>query len=277
MDIFFREYNYEEAKKWLIDDEAFLFKCIGAYIVVIFAIKYVMRIFKPFDLNTPLILWNALLAVFSVVGFVKMTPTFIYVLYHHGVQHSYTKISELQTDKVCGYWAFLWIVSKIPELIDTIFIVLRKRPLMFMHWYHHVVTGYYAYVNFYEDNAYMIWTVYMNYFIHALMYAYYAARAIGIRIPPNFAQLLTAAQIIQFTIAHVIMGHVLVLWSTTNDTYAVSFRGFLIGAIMEVSYLLLWFRFYYISYIAGGGKKYLAHSKVQQKTIDPTNGTTKIE
>ncbi|KAI1705815.1 GNS1/SUR4 family domain-containing protein [Ditylenchus destructor] len=35
------------------------------------------------------------------------------------------------------------------------------------------------------------------YFIHALMYAYYAARAIGIRIPPNFAQLLTAAQIIQ--------------------------------------------------------------------------------
>lgn len=62
------------------------------------------------------------------------------------------------------------------------------------------------------------------------------------------------------------MGHTLYLLSTTQDSYAVTARGFSIGAFMEVSYLLLWFRFYYISYIGGGGKKYLAAKKQAGKT-----------
>jgi elongation of very long chain fatty acids protein 6 len=47
---------------------------------------------------------------------------------------TYTEIGDLQKHPVAGYWAFVWCVSKIPELIDTLFIVLRKKPLMFMHW-----------------------------------------------------------------------------------------------------------------------------------------------
>ncbi|CAK5064708.1 unnamed protein product [Meloidogyne enterolobii] len=59
------------------------------------------------------------------------------------------------------------------------------------------------------------------------------------------------------------MGHLLWLcYSNTNKVYA---------AFMEVTYILLWFRFYYISYIANGGKKYTQHriatqnGKIQQK------------
>ena len=29
----------------------------------------------------------------------------------------------------------LFIFSKIPELLDTVFITLRKRELIFLHWY----------------------------------------------------------------------------------------------------------------------------------------------
>lgn len=126
-------------------------------------------------------------------------------------------------------------MSKIPELIDTFFIVLRKKPLMFMHWYHHALTGYFAFVTFYEENAYMVWVVWLNYFIHSFMYrfvnileltvilfqehslkdvilvslytapvkifpenfSYYCARALHFRVPPQFAQILTGAQIVQ--------------------------------------------------------------------------------
>lgn len=39
-----------------------------------------------------------------------------------------------------SYPVFLFNVSKVFEFVDTIFIVLRKKPLMFLHYYHHVVT-----------------------------------------------------------------------------------------------------------------------------------------
>jgi elongation of very long chain fatty acids protein 6 len=272
MDIFFQEYDYTRSKQWLVDHESFLLKCVAAYVITIFSVKFVMANRKPFDLNTPLIIWNAILAVFSIAGFVRMSPVWWGTIAEKGVSSTYTEITELQTDKVAGYWTFLWVVSKIPELIDTIFIVLRKRPLMFMHWYHHALTGWFAFVNFYEDNAYSIWVVYINYFIHSFMYSYYCARAMHIRIPPQFAQLLTGAQIIQFLLTHAVMGHLLVLLATTSNDYAVTFRGFTIGAIMEVTYLMLWFRFYYISYIGGGGKKYLA-----AKNTGAKNGAVKAD
>lgn len=31
-----------------------------------------------------------------------------------------------------------------------------------MHWYHHALTGWFAFVTFYEQNAYMIWVVWLN-------------------------------------------------------------------------------------------------------------------
>jgi len=270
MDIFFAPYNYRSAKQWLVDTEPLLLKCVAVYVVAIFSIKLVMVSRKPFGLQNFLKLWNAILAVFSIAGFVYVTPTFLRVISQKGLQYTYTNISEIQTGKNAGYWCFLWCVSKIPELIDTLFIVLRKKPLMFMHWYHHAMNGWFAFVTFYEDCAYMVWVVWLNYFIHSWMYSYYCARALNIRVPPQFAQLLTGAQIIQFLITHAVMGHLLYLMGTTNRKYAITARGFAIGGFMEVTYLLLWFRFYYISYIAGGGKKYVAH-----KNATTANGTTK--
>jgi len=272
MDIFTAEYDFARSKQWLRDHESFLLTCVSIYVVTIFSIKWVMANRKPFDLQTPLIVWNALLAVFSIAGFVRMTPIFLKVIQERGLQYTYTNVNEIMTDRVAGYWSFLWVVSKIPELIDTLFIVARKKPLMFMHWYHHALTGYFAFVTFYQDNAYMVWVVYLNYFIHSWMYGYYCARAMQIKVPPQFAQLLTGAQIVQFLITHAVMGHLLYLCSTTHRPYAVTFKGYAIGAFMEVSYLLLWFRFYYISYIAGGGKKYLAHKPTEGKAAAKNGG-----
>jgi len=268
--IFLSEYSYERSKQWLVEHEPVLLRCVVAYVIGIFAIKFVMRTQKPFGLQTSLTIWNSILAVFSIAGFVRMTPTMLKVITEKGLPYTYTNISELQTDRVAGYWAFVWTVSKIPELVDTFFIVLRKKPLMFMHWYHHALTGYFAFVTFYEENAYMIWVVWLNYFIHSWMYSYYCARAMNYKVPPQFAQLLTGAQIVQFVITHAFMGHLLVLMCSTKDPYAVTFRGYAIGAFMEMTYLALWFRFYYISYIGGGGKKYLAHkdsTKIEKNGI----------
>lgn len=36
---------------------------------------------------------------------------------------------------VCAFWGWLFTLSKMVELGDTIFIVVRKQELIFLHWY----------------------------------------------------------------------------------------------------------------------------------------------
>lgn len=35
------------------------------------------------------------------------------------------------------YW---FCLSKVFEFVDTIFLRLRKRPVILLHWYHHICT-----------------------------------------------------------------------------------------------------------------------------------------
>lgn len=86
LNIFFSEYNYESSKQWLVDHESFLIKCVVAYVITIFSVKILMYNRKAFDLQNSLILWNSILAVFSIAGFVRLTPTFLKVIYDHGIK-----------------------------------------------------------------------------------------------------------------------------------------------------------------------------------------------
>ena len=58
--------------------------------------------------------------------------------------HFYYFNSYIEDDKVSGFWATMFVLSKVPELGDTIFIVLRKQPLIFLHWYHHATVLVYS-------------------------------------------------------------------------------------------------------------------------------------
>lgn len=55
---------------------------------------------------------------------------------------------------------------QIPELGDTIFVVLRKKPLIFLHWYHHVTVLLYCWHSYYEQTTYGLYFISMNYTVH---------------------------------------------------------------------------------------------------------------
>uniref|UniRef100_A0A0K0DD17 Elongation of very long chain fatty acids protein n=1 Tax=Angiostrongylus cantonensis TaxID=6313 RepID=A0A0K0DD17_ANGCA len=259
MQMVFGEFNYGQAKAYCASIEGFSVKLAIVYVVSIFSVKFYMKDRKAYDLQLPLNIWNAILSVFSGLGFFYTFTTFLNIAYNKGTSQIHTTISEVYTDKTCGYWVFLWVLSKIPELVDTYFIVLRKRPLMFMHWYHHALTGYYAIVNYSEENAHMFWLVWTNYGIHAAMYGYYFLRSLKVNVPPQVAQTITTLQMVQFSIAIAAQLHVGILAISTTGSYPVTFRGWFIGMFMLITYFALWIRFYNISYYSKGGKKYVAH------------------
>ena len=78
--------------------------------------------------------WSACLATFSIVGFSRTFPELLHTLLSGGVEESVCNTSYLTTNKVSALWTWLFIASKIPELGDTAFIVLRKQKLIFLHW-----------------------------------------------------------------------------------------------------------------------------------------------
>jgi elongation of very long chain fatty acids protein 6 len=74
---------------------------------------------------------------------------------------------------------FLFIIAKLAELGDTLFIVLKKRQLIVLHYWHHVTVLLFCWQIAYAqpeggDGTYF---ALMNAFVHMVMYGYYALTA----------------------------------------------------------------------------------------------------
>lgn len=92
------------------------------------------------------------------------------------------------------------------------------------------------------------WFVTMNFCIHAIMYGYFALRAIRIRVPRAIQQLITILQLTQMLVGCVINLSALdykrqgFVCDTTTENIIVSL-------ILYASYLALFAHFFYQTYI----------------------------
>jgi hypothetical protein len=178
---------------------------ISLYVFFCYFGPIVMKNYNAFDLTYELSLWNGFLAIFSLLGAINTLPyvveQFDSLTYKDTIciNPKYVPTSNYSTwlDDSAGIWVFLFAISKIPELIDTVFIILRKKPLIFLHWYHHATilyTSWDAYANHIGSGLYFAT---MNYCIHTIMYSYYCARSMEI-CPKNFpSYIITILQTVQ--------------------------------------------------------------------------------
>lgn len=103
---------------WMADNYSLAFSICAGYLVVIFGIQRFMRDREEFKLDGPLFLWNALLAAFSIVAAYHVLPSMWGVIREKGVRYDLcTTDSEWLT-----VWVMFFCISKVPELIDTLFI-----------------------------------------------------------------------------------------------------------------------------------------------------------
>eukprot|EP00922_Rhytidocystis_sp_ex-Travisia-forbesii_P048996 GHVS01072930.1.p1 GENE.GHVS01072930.1~~GHVS01072930.1.p1 ORF type:complete len:434 (-),score=57.43 GHVS01072930.1:688-1989(-) len=144
------------------------------YLLFIYFGKKFMKNRKPFDLQKPLKYWNLILAIFSLCGAIRVVPHLLYVLHKFGFVTSICAPPVyIYGHGAVGLWVLLFTYSKYVELIDTVFIVLRKKELGFLHWYHHCTVLLYTWDSFYVEQPSGLYFVAMNYSVHTVMYFYY--------------------------------------------------------------------------------------------------------
>jgi len=224
------------------------------YLLFIFGVGYIMRDREPYGLRLPLALWSFTLAIFSIIGTLRTWPEFLNSLTNKGVEYTICDPSFLETDHVTALWTWLFVCSKLPELVDTVFIVLRKQKLIFLHWYHHVTVLWFSWYSYVGFTSTCRWFVVMNYAVHALMYTYYGVRASRIRVPNVLAMLITTLQTLQMVVGCCI--NILAFYYKTSDeSCSVSRENLIWSFLMYTSYFYLFARFFYMSYFKPGGKK----------------------
>lgn len=207
-----------------------------------------------FRLKKILTIWNISLALFSIIGTLRTLPELLHVLGRFGFYHSVCSPSFIEDVKPSGFWTWMFALSKVPELGDTVFIVLRKQNLIFLHWYHHITVLLFTWFTYSEYTAPARWFVDMNFMVHSLMYSYYALRSLGLKMPKQMAMAITTSQIVQMIIGAYVIWYA---WyrKSQGDACNITQATATFGLIMYLSYFALFANFFYNSYFVAAKSK----------------------
>ncbi|KAI1278071.1 putative fatty acid elongation protein 3 [Halotydeus destructor] len=251
-------FDTKQARQWMRQNWTVAIKVSLVYVVLVFLGKMFMKNRKPFDLRLPLILWSTALSLFSLWGSLRLVPDLFTFVSKHGFLKSICP-NDLDQDSIVDHCIHLFIWSKIPELVDTGFIILRNKKLIFLHWYHHATVLIFSFHAFgYGDGMPIRWFSGMNFFVHFLMYGYYALSAAGVRSPKLVALAITTIQILQMVVGLVtctsglLMLH---LSPSTNSCDPETYYAFLHGFLIYVSYFFLFANFFIKSYLTPAKRK----------------------
>ncbi|OXA63178.1 putative fatty acid elongation protein 3 [Folsomia candida] len=217
------------------------------YLIFIFVGRKWMENRKPYDLKSVLIWWNGALAIFSIWSFIRTVPELVQVLStEHGLFRSVCVREYFNESSAFYGWLFMW--SKIVELGDTVFIVLRKKPLIFLHWFHHITVLVAVWVSVFHFDPVSRWFGVVNLGVHSLMYTYYSLKAMGYWIPKWVSMTITFLQISQMILA-VGLNLYAIYVKSTGVTCARSDEGIKIHFWLYFAYLVLFANYFYKAYL----------------------------
>jgi len=128
---------------------------------------------------------------------------------------------------------YLFLLSKVWEMFDTVLLVANKKKVIWLHLIHHSSTYPLTGALFYGSVGFDFLPVFLNLFVHALMYSYYAS-------PKTFSALrihMTTMQIVQFLI---VLAFCILHWVQFLTS----------GHLCSSPFPLLFTSFWYIVYLA---------------------------
>ena len=203
---------------------------------------------KPIETPRLLAAHNFFLCLFSLVCFSGQLYEAIRTYLNYGGFAVYCGTFDDQWDIQMARWCIAFYLSKYYELIDTVFLVIRKKQLTVLHVFHHALVIPISWMAVHSQ-IYMGWiTSFNNTGVHIIMYYYFAIYALGHR--PWWKRYLTSLQILQFIIdISTSLPFIIIYslgWSCRGELYA-----WIIANAAGFALLFLFLNFYQSTYTPG--------------------------
>jgi 3-oxoacyl-[acyl-carrier-protein] synthase III len=164
----------------------FMYGVVSLYIISVVVGQYAMKHRQPaacVSNSNVLFLWNMFLAAFSLYGTTRVVPyVFLNAIdnmdNNFDIYNMFVSIACKNTYAVkngpASLWVCLFVFSKVIELGDTVILVLLKRRISVLHFYHHATVLPWAWYELANESAPSATFAAMNLAVHSIMYSYFA-------------------------------------------------------------------------------------------------------
>ena len=241
LDQYIQNFDIEKSQKFMNNNWNFPIISTGIYLLFIFLGPKFMKTRKALNIKYSLFIWNLSLSIFSYIGLILMFPTFYKSWKNIGIN----TICNLQLTNetkplVVATYFFTW--SKIPELVDTVFLIAKKRHVIFLHWYHHSTVLLYCWYCYTSLHPFVIIFSMMNFAVHFIMYGYYALHTIRL-IPKWFPPIMiTVLQIFQMIMGFLVSIYTLATYIIGYDCLDVKKMHIMVSIGIYFSYFYLFWK-----------------------------------
>jgi len=288
---YIENFQFVQGETWLTHMAYPIGLSIG-YVIVVFLIKSFMshrkdengKALPALKLKGFSALHNAILCVWSIAMFCGFLVGFVREFKALGWPIVYCCVlpdapNDTYTRGPLVFWSYIYYLSKYYEFIDTCILALKNRPLIFLHVWHHAIMPLCSMAWIFTGYPHVWVPCGLNSFIHIILYAYYAASALGIY--SRIRRYITSMQIVQFMLGlsqcTIWYFHILVRKQPcVGERYGMFFT-----YLVCLSFLVLFIKFYIDEYIEGkrltGGKGALVEGKEKKegKAIPAVTETSK--
>ncbi|KAM6498113.1 ELO family [Amanita muscaria] len=227
------------------------------YLIVVFGIQAYMKDKQPQKLTSIFQAHNVILSSGSLLLLLLILEEIVPISWNHGPFHALCS-KDAWTPRLEFYYMINYYFKYL-ELIDTVFLALKKKPLQFLHVFHHSATALLCYAQLNGKTSISWLVISLNLAVHVVMYYYYYATAGGARF--WWKKYLTTMQIVQF----VIDLFAVYLGTYTHYAYIYNLPSYgdcagtntaaLFGCGLLTTYLGLFINFYAQTYKAHGQKR----------------------
>ena len=224
---------------------------VAAYLVMIPLVRSHVAAHGKWDTRGFALYWNIFLSVFSMVGLSACLPVMARSLLSNGLNFTTCAPAAWYGLGWNGLWVALFIYSKFFELIDTVLLLLAGRPVILLHWWHHLTVLLYCWHSYSTRIATGMWFATMNYGVHSVMYAYFAAtqhsKAARLAVKP-FAIYITLIQLVQMVVGIAVTVRAVLVQAGGAECH-VNKTNSILGLLMYASYFVLFLKLFLDSYV----------------------------